>query len=159
MTLYGMLDELCRREIRFVMIGGMAAIAHGYAYNTDDLDVCYSTADDNLARLLDLLQDWNAYPRGWEPGLPWYLDLRTFKTTPVLTLRTREGDIDLLDRVDGVGDYDACVAASKAVELGTGSVRVLNLDTLIKAKKTAGRRKDREHVIELEALQAMLKRS
>jgi predicted nucleotidyltransferase len=155
MTLYGMLDELRRREIRFVLIGGMAAIAHGSAYNTDDLDVCYDTADDNLAKLLDLLKDWNAYPRGWEPGLPWYLDLQTFKTTPVLTLRTREGDIDLLDRVEGVGDYDSCRGASKTVALGTGSVRVLNLDALIRAKKTAGRRKDREHVIELEALQAL----
>jgi predicted nucleotidyltransferase len=157
MMLHQMVEELARREIRFVLVGGLAAIAHGSAYNTDDLDICYDTAEDNVQRLLRLLKEWDAYPRGWEAGLPWHLDLRTFRTTPVLTLRTREGDIDLLDRVDGVGDYASCLAASKPVALGTDQVRVINLDMLIKAKKAAGRRKDREKIIELEALEAMLK--
>ena len=156
MMLYEMLDELLLREIRFVLVGGMAAIAHGSAYQTDDLDVCYDTADDNVGKIIDLLKEWNAYPRGWEPGLVWYLDERTFKTTPTLTLRTRQGDLDLLDRVDGVGDYDACVSLSKPVGIGSGTVRVINLDALIRAKKAAGRGKDRERIIELEALQALI---
>jgi len=156
MMLHQMVEELVRREIRFVLVGGLAAIAHGSAYNTDDLDVCYDTAEDNVHRLLDLLREWGAYPRGWDPGLPWHLDLRTFRTTPVLTLRTREGDIDLLDRVDGVGDYASCLVASRLVTLGSQQVQVINLDMLIKAKKAAGRRKDREKIIELEALEAML---
>ncbi|HYH80617.1 MAG TPA: nucleotidyltransferase [Longimicrobium sp.] len=150
-----MVDELSRRGIRFVLIGGLAAIAHGSAYNTNDLDICYDVADDNLAKLLDLLTSWDAYPRGWEAGLPWYFDLRTLKTTPLLTLRTREGDIDLLDSVAGVGDYHACLAVSDRIALGEQEIRVLNLDFLIKSKKTAGRKKDRERLIELEALRAL----
>jgi len=156
MILFGMLDELRRRDVRFVLVGGLAAIAHGSAYNTNDLDICYDTADDNVRTLIDVLQGWKAYPRGWEPGLPWLLDLRTFRTTPVLTLSTEEGDIDLLDRIEGVGDFQACLAASKPVELGEGSVRVINLDALIRAKKAAGRAKDRERIVELEALQALI---
>jgi predicted nucleotidyltransferase len=156
MILFGMLDELRRRDVRFVLIGGLAAIAHGSAYNTNDLDICYDPAEDNVRTLIHVLQGWNAYPRGWEAGLPWLLDLRTFRTTPILTLSTEEGDIDLLDRVEGVGDFQACLAASKRVELGEGDVQVINLDALIRAKKAAGRAKDRERIIELEALQALI---
>jgi predicted nucleotidyltransferase len=155
MTLDRMLEELARREIRFVLVGGVAALAHGSAYLTSDLDICYDAADDNLFKLLELLREWEAYPRGWEPGLHWILDVKTFRTTPLLTLRTREGDLDLLDRVDGVGDYAACLATADPLSLGGNEVRVLSLDALISAKRAAGRRKDREHVIELEALRAL----
>jgi predicted nucleotidyltransferase len=158
MTLDRMLDELARREIRFVLVGGFAALAHGSSYLTNDLDVCYDPAEENLLRLLELLSAWEAYPRGWEPGLPWILDLRTFRTTPMLTLRTREGDIDLLDHVEGVGDYEACLSASEPLTLGQREVRLLSLDALIAAKRAAGRPKDREHVIALEALRALRNR-
>ena len=154
--LYDMLDELRRREIRFVLVGGLAGVAHGSAYKTDDLDACYDTAEDNVDKLLQLLKDWEAYPRGWPPGLSWYLDRRTFATTPILTLSTRDSDIDLLDYVAGVGDYHACLAASKPVKISGGTIDVINLDALITAKKAAGRSKDRERLVELEALQAML---
>lgn len=156
MTLDGMMDELSRRGIRFVLVGGLAAIAHGSGYNTNDLDICYDLAEDNLAKLLDLLTGWEAYPREWEPGLPWYFDLRTFKTTPLLTLRTREGDIDLLDRVAGIGDYAACLAVSERIRLGTREIRVLSLDALIASKKAAGRKKDvGERLKELEGLRVI----
>lgn len=157
MTLDQMLDELASRGIRFVLVGGFAAIAHGSSYLTNDLDLCYDTAEDNVTRIMDLLREWEAYPRGWEPGLPWILDLKTFRTTPLLTLRTRAGDIDLLDRVDGVGDYAACFAASDELVLGGQVIHVLGLEALIRAKRAAGRRKDREHLIELEALRALRK--
>lgn len=150
-----MLDELARREIRFVLVGGLAATAHGSSYVTNDVDVCYDSAEENLLRLLELLRAWEAYPRGWERGLPWIFDLRTFRATPMLTLRTREGDIDLLDRVEGVGDYAACLGASDPLAIGDETVRVLNLDALIRAKRAAARPKDREHVIALEALRAL----
>ena len=159
MMLDEMVEALSREGIRFVLIGGVAAIAHGSAYNTNDLDICYDTADDNVAKLLELLKPWEPYPRGWDPSLPWYFDARTFKTTPLLTLRTREGDLDLLDNVAGVGDYHACLAVSDVVRLGEEQIRVLNLQSLIKAKKAAGRKKDRERLIELEALQALREKS
>jgi predicted nucleotidyltransferase len=159
MMLDEMVEALSSKGIRFVVLGGVAAIAHGSAYNTNDLDVCYDTADDNVAKLIDVLKPWEPYPRGWDPSLPWYFDARTFKTTPLLTLRTREGDLDLLDNVAGVGDYHACLAASDVVRLGERQIRVLNLESLIKAKKAAGRKKDRERLIELEALQALREKS
>jgi hypothetical protein len=51
-----------------VVVGGVAATIHGAPYITNDLDICYNTAPDNIQRLVELLKQWDAYPRGWEPG-------------------------------------------------------------------------------------------
>ena len=34
-------ETLVRHGVSFVVIGGLAGIAHGSAYNTDDIDVAY----------------------------------------------------------------------------------------------------------------------
>jgi predicted nucleotidyltransferase len=62
------------------------------------------------------------------------------------------GDLDVMDRVTGVGAYPAVRAASVEVDLTGVRARVLTLDALIAAKRAAGRRKDRLDLLELEAL-------
>lgn len=158
MSLFSMIAALEKADVRFVLIGGMAAIAHGLPYATNDVDICYDTAPDNLEALATLLASWNAYLRGAEEGLPFIMDARTLRTSPFLTLRTREGDIDLLDRVPGVGDYSACAAVSVWSTLGEINVRLLSLDSLIDSKKAANRPKDIEHVIALETMREARRR-
>jgi hypothetical protein len=157
MTLIGMLGGLVRAQVRFVVIGGLAMRAHGSARLTEDLDVCYDTAADNLERLAGILAAWHAYLRGVEPGLPFVMDVRALKTTPVMTLITDQGDIDVMDRVAGVGEYADALAQSVATESMNIGFRVLDLPALIRAKRAAGRAKDREQLPELEALLARRK--
>lgn len=150
-----MLRELVRRGVQFVVVGGVSATVHGSARYTNDLDLCYASDPENLQRLVDLLTAWQAYLRGVEPGLPFILDIRTFAITPLLTLTTSMGDLDLMDRVPGVGDYDAVFAQSEAAEIGDVTFRTLTLDALIAAKQAVRRKKDVEHLVELEALRAL----
>ncbi|MEO7521325.1 MAG: hypothetical protein ABIW79_05865, partial [Gemmatimonas sp.] len=131
---------------------------HGSARFTNDIDICYDTAPDNVERLISLLTTWQAYLRGVEPGLPFILDQRTFRTTPLLTLTSTMDAIDLLDHVPGVGNYRDALAASEAVRIGATEFRALTLDALIASKKAARRRKDLEHLIELEAILALRRR-
>jgi hypothetical protein len=154
-----MLSGLTRKKVRFVVVGGVAAAAHGSSRVTNDLDICYDASDKaNLVALASLLASWDAYPRGIEPDLPFIMDDRTLFGAPVLTLTTREGDIDVMDRIAGVGDYAAVKAHSERISaLGVG-FRVLDLPSLIKSKRAAGRPRDHEHLPELEALLALGKR-
>jgi predicted nucleotidyltransferase len=149
------LAALVAQGIRFVVVGGVAAAVHGSVRFTNDIDICYDTTPDNIKRLVQVLTDWNAYLRGVEPGLPFVLDARTFSTTPLMTLTTTMGAIDLLDMVPGVGDYAAAFAKSEQVRIGETQFRALTLDALIASKRAAGRKKDREHLIELEAIRAL----
>ena len=83
------------------------------------------------------------------------MDVLTLRTTPVLTLGTSEGDLDLLDRIDGVCGYRAVLAKSVEVQAFGMAFRVLDLPTLIKAKRATGRPKDREALLELQQLRSM----
>ncbi|MEO5818575.1 MAG: nucleotidyl transferase AbiEii/AbiGii toxin family protein [Gemmatimonadaceae bacterium] len=153
------LDSLTARGIRFVVIGGVAATVHGSARFTNDIDLCYDTAPDSVESLIQLLIEWRAYLRGVEPGLPFILDMRTFRTTPMLTLTTTMGAIDLLDEVPGVGNYAKAFAASEVALVGATEFRVLTLEALIASKKAVRRKRDIEHLVELEALLALRRRN
>ncbi len=141
--------------IRFVVVGGVAAAIQGSARLTNDIDVCYDTAPENLEKLVRLLRSWHAYLREVEPGLPFVLDVRALRASPILTLTTDLGHIDLLDRVLGVGSHANALRASEPATIDAIEFRVLTLPALIAAKRATGRARDREHLIELEALLAL----
>ena len=155
MSFEGVLRGLTRERISFVVVGGVAAAAHGATRLTNDIDICYDTEEKNLRALAKLLERWRAYPRGVETGLPFIMDERTLRAAPVLTLTTAEGDVDVMDRVSGVGDYKSARAHSEEVEAFGLHFRILDLPTLIRAKRSAGRPRDFEHLPELEALLAL----
>ena len=155
MSFASMLGGLVAANVRFVVVGGVAAAAHGSAHVTNDLDICYESGSANVACLSALLAAWEAYPRGIERGLPFFMDERQFRATPVMTLTTREGDLDVVDRVAGVGAFDACLASSVELEAFDIQFATLDLPALIRAKRAAGRPKDVAHLPELEALLAL----
>ena len=159
MSLLSMLEGLVGAKVEFVVIGGVAARAHGSPRITEDLDICYAATTANLDRLAELLASWNAYPRGVEAGLPFIMDRRTLVTNPVLTLTTDEGALDLFDVVEGVGDFAAVSRGSVHVDGGSVQFLALDLPGLVKAKKAAARPKDLDQLPELEALIALRRKS
>lgn len=159
MSLLGLLKGLDRSGVTFVVIGGVAAVAHGSVRVTNDLDICYDPDAANTDRLARLLRRWHAYPRGVEPGLPFILDARTFRDVHVFTLVTDEGDLDLMDEVAGVGPFERVRAASQAVTVEGVRVSILGLDALIRAKRATRRPKDEDALVELEALRELRRQS
>lgn len=155
MSFATLLQGLKSADVKFVVIGGLAAAAHGSRRVTDDVDICYENSSANLVRLANVLNNWSAYPRGIESGLPFFMDERQLRTTPIMTLVTSEGFIDVLDVVKGVGGFAKCRERSKRVESFDIRFRILDLDALIDAKRAAGRPKDIDQLPELEALRAL----
>ena len=155
MSLLGMLGGLVEAEIRFVVVGGVAARAHGSTRITEDLDVCYDASPTNVSKLIGVLTEWDAYLRGVEGGLPFILDERTFATTPLLTLATSQGALDLIDTIPGVGDYEEAFNASVEVTARNIRFRILSLNALIASKRATGRPRDVDHLTELLALRKL----
>ena len=152
------LYDLTKADVRFVVIGGVAANLHGMTRATFDLDLCYDPAPANREKLAAVLRDWNAYLRGIEPGLPFVIDARALATSHMLTLVTRRGDIDVMDSVAGVGGFADVLANSVEFDIDGLRCRILDLPALIRAKRAAGRKKDRDQLPELEALLEMTKK-
>jgi predicted nucleotidyltransferase len=152
MSIQSLLTGLIDAGVEFVVAGGVAGGVHGSPFVTNDLDVCYATSSANVARLVKRLRHWAPYPRGWEDGLPFILDAKTFRSTPILTLRTSQGDLDLLDAVEGIGTFaDAFESSEEVVAFGM-RFRVLTLDALIRARRASARPRDLAQIPTLEAL-------
>jgi hypothetical protein len=151
-------DEILRRlvdaDVKFVLVGGLAAQVHGSTSLTNDLDICYSRDPGNLRALAGVLADVLAIRRGLPADAPTMppLDARTLRASSLFTLSTRFGDFDLLANPDPGFDYESLIVT--AIPATTAGVRVAaaGLDDLMAMKRAAGRPKDR---IELEILGAL----
>ncbi len=146
------LPLLVANQVRFIVIGGGAAIAHGAARLTYDVDVVYARDAANLAHLVAALRPHQPYPRGAPAGLPFQWDERTLQAGLNFTLSTSLGDLDLLGEVTGGGGYDQLVPFTDELEAFGVKCRFVNLEKLILLKKAAGRPKDLEAIAELEGL-------
>lgn len=153
MTDFGrLIGTLVDNRVEFIVIGGMAATAHGSAHVTVDLDIVYRRTEDNLERLASALLPFDPYLRGAPPGLPFRFDPETIRRGLNFTLVTSLGDLDVLGEATGNGTYEALLAHTQVHQVFAHSCRFVDLETLIRLKRAAGRPKDLERIAELEAL-------
>lgn len=150
-----LISALDKAGVDFIVIGGLAANAHGSPRFTQDVDIVYSRANDNLARLVRALAPLQPYLRDAPPGLPFEWSVQTLARGLNFTLTTTDGSLDILGEIVGGGSYEALRAHSTVMRIFRRDVRVLNLDALIRAKRAAGRPKDFEAIAELELLQEL----
>lgn len=135
-----------------MLIGGVAANAHGSPSVTIDLDICYERSDESLERLTVTLRDLNARLRGVDPSLPFQLDAKTLKMGDSFTFTTDAGDLDCLGTPPGTDGFNDLIANATLVDFDGVRAFVASIDDLIRMKRAAGRPKDR---IELEVLGAL----
>lgn len=154
-----LLRALSMNGVEFVIVGGAAAIAHGSARLTQDLDIVYRRGRANHQRLIDALGGLHPYLRGAPPGLPFRWDLETLGHGLNFTLVTDQGDIDLLGEIVGGGAYEQLAPKSVRIELFDVECLCLDLEPLIRAKRAAGRPKDLEVIAELEKLLEIRRRT
>lgn len=148
----GAFRALSGSGVEYIVVGGVAARAHGATRLTNDLDVVYRRTPDNLARLVSALAPHAPYLRGAPPGLPFRWNADTIQRGLNFTLTTTLGDLDLLGEITGGGGYDALLARSTFVPAFGVEVRCLDLDALIEVKRAAGRPRDFDAIAELELL-------
>ncbi len=147
-----LLRLLAGAEIRFLIVGGIAATVHGGTQLTEDLDIVYDRRPDNLERLAEALMPIHPYLRGAPPGLPFRWDAETLARGLNFTLTTDLGWLDLLGEIAGGGTYPSLLPESVAIEIFGTPCRFLTLQRLIRAKRDAGRPKDLQAIAELESL-------
>ncbi len=146
------LGMLTARGVDFVVIGGIAAVLHGSARTTQDLDVCFATDGANLTALGKVLIELEARLRGAPDDVPFVPDHDTLRLVDVLTLATTAGDFDVLARPDGAPTYARLRQNADRYDLGAFAVLVASVDDLLAMKRAAGRAKDLSDIDELTAI-------
>ena len=155
----GVVGLLTGAGVEAIVIGGLAAQAHGSARITQDSDFLYRRTKENIVRLTAALAPHDPYLRGAPAGLPFRFDAPTVERGLNFTLVTKLGDIDLLGEVSGVGGYDDVLPHAITLPVFGRQTLVIDLPWLIRSKRAAGRPKDLEAIAELEALLAERERA
>jgi hypothetical protein len=141
--------ELLGSGVRFIVVGGAAAVLRGVPVNTLDIDIVYDRAEDNLRPLADALGRLDAVFRTDARKLR--PDLTHLRSTGHKLLQTRLGVLDLLATIEDDTEYAALLPFATEVVLGELRPLVLTLDRLIEVKKKLTRPKDRLMLLQLEA--------
>ena len=64
------LTALCKAEVSFILIGGMAAVAQGSSYVTSDIDIFYERRLSNFQKITTALRPLHQCLRGVDPSVP-----------------------------------------------------------------------------------------
>jgi hypothetical protein len=150
-----LLERLAEHAVDFVVIGGIAAIAHGSARLTRDLDISYATNAENLQALGRALMSLDARVRGVHDEVPFAPDERTLRRTELLTLETSAGPLDLLARPPGSPPYDELRKQARRITLGSRPILIASIDDLVAMKLKAGRATDLHDIEELDAIRRL----
>jgi len=140
------LETLHRHEVRYVLIGGLAATLYGSPLTTADADLCPAGDPTNLARLSAALQDLDArvYSADSPRGLRFDIAAETLAQANIWNLITDAGRVDISFRPSGTGGYPDLVKDVVAFELRGFTVPVASLRDVIRSKEAAGRERDRQ---------------
>ncbi|HEX3975385.1 MAG TPA: nucleotidyl transferase AbiEii/AbiGii toxin family protein [Solirubrobacteraceae bacterium] len=157
--LESLLRALVSHGVDFVIVGGIAVVAHGSARITRDLDICYATDQANLDVLGAALLDLDARLRGVPEPVPFVPDGRALRRTTILTLDTDHGWIDLLAAPSGAPPYAALRQRAERVTFGDIAVLVASLDDLEAMKRAAGRPRDLIDVEEIAVIRRLKRRA
>ena len=146
-------------EVPFIVVGGLAVLAHGYGRQTQDLDLVIRLEESVIRRAFAALAGL-----GYHPRVPVTADmfadprrraqLIADKRMVVLGFyseRHRETPIDLFaaEPFDFAAEYDAALREEAAPG---APLRIVRLATLLRLKRAAGRPQDLADLAELTRL-------
>ncbi len=140
-----LLGILREHGVRFVLIGGFAAVVYGSPYLTTDVDVVPEWTKENLERLSEALETMHA--RVWTPsepqGVPFGHDAASLGNTNMWNLVTDHGRLDVTFVPTGTTGYDDLARDARHLVILGVDVDVAALADVIRSKEAAGREKDR----------------
>jgi len=152
------LETLERHDVRYVLVGGLAATFHGSPHVTFDVDITPERSRRNLEALADALEDLDARIRVEDhpEGLAFDRSAEMLERTEILNLSTRHGALDLTFVPSGTQGYADLQRSKEDIDVDGVHVPVASLADVIRSKEAADREKDRLVLPSLRRLQERL---
>lgn len=150
---------LNENRVAFIVVGGLAVVAHGYGRLTQDLDLVVRLESENVRRAFETLSGLGYRPRvpvtaeglGDAAQRARWISEKGMTVLNFHSDRHRETPIDVfvVEPFDFVEEH----RHARVAEIAPGAeVRIVRLETLIRMKERAGRPQDLADVAELRAL-------
>lgn len=127
-------------DVRYVLVGGYAVILHGYNRTTGDLDIWVERTEENYTRLVSAFRIFS---------MPVFdMSLKNFLNTTaydVFTFGVPPVSIDIMLDVKGL-DFKEAWSMSERKVIDDVNVNLIDLQSLIRAKKASGRHRDLDDI-------------
>lgn len=147
--LLGVLD---RCGVEFVVIGGLAAIAHGSRRMTLDVDVVPRPDAGNFVRLASAVRELGVAEGVVADGRFQDIDPHDgvdLARSRNISLRTEAGRLDVVNAAKGVPPYEELDARAVVVDIAGVAVRVVGADDLLALKRASGCPKDLQDIADI----------
>ena len=150
---------LNRSQVRYLLVGGLAVIAHGYLRTTSDIDLVIALSPDNLRRALAALRELGYFPKQTvkledfaNPIMrDQWIKEKNMLVFQLTTGRPRELPIDIFVREPF--DFEMEFTRASYFEMAPEvNVPVASIKALIQLKTTAGRPNDLDDLRRLKML-------
>jgi predicted nucleotidyltransferase len=142
----GILAELDRAGVKYLVIGGVAVGFHGYVRATKDVDIVPDPDPQNIQRLARVLRELDAEVEGAEDfkdeALPDPLNPEVLELGGNWVLSTRLGRFDIMQWIGENALWDMLAPAAIETEVDGLAVRFASYEDLIALKEMAGRPED-----------------
>ena len=155
------IQVLHEHEVKFVLIGALAARLHGFPRLTADADITPLKSDENLENLARALNKLRAkvYTEAIPEGLDFDCSARTLARADMWKLVTNAGRIDIAFMPAGTSGFDDLAKGAEKFRAYGVVFLAASLADIIRSKEAAGRPKDRDDVAMLKAIQKQTRRS
>jgi hypothetical protein len=151
------------KNVRYLVVGGMAVNLYGYVRLTVDLDIMADLTDKNLSKIVGVMENY-----GYSPRVP--INPHEFisqerrddwikkKGAVVFTFIDpkepfRQIDIFLNNPID----FDNAYSRREVMQIGGIKINIASIDDLIRLKSLTGRPRDREDIHQLERIRELKK--
>jgi len=139
-----MLQTFNDEGVKFMVIGGMAAMLHGYVRATKDLDLWILADRDNAARVVRALKKFGAPTDD--------ISEKDFEREGVIfQIGVEPVRIDITTTIEGI-KFDEAYPNIKFEEINGIDIPLISIHDLIKNKKVSGRMQDLLDVMNLEKI-------
>ena len=154
------IQVLHEHDVKFVLIGALAARLHGFPRLTADADITPLKSDENLENLARALKKLRAkvYTEAIPEGLEFDCSARTLARADMWNLVTNAGRIDIAFMPAGTTGFDDLAKGAEKFKAYGVVFLAASLADIIRSKEAAGRPKDRDDVAMLKAIQKQARR-
>jgi len=133
--------------VEYIFIGKGAAILYGYPGTTQDIDIFPKKSEENCVKIINALKEL-----GFEINDE--LEKAILSGKDFIQIRGGPFPLDIIFAPDGIESYDKAKKRSKLID---GKFPCASIDDIIASKKAAGRKRDKEELLRLEAFREYLK--
>jgi hypothetical protein len=160
MIYQGIFKEFELRDVRYLVVGGMAVNLYGYVRLTVDLDIVVDLSEKNLSKIIEVIEKFGYTPRvpvnpheflSDEKRNEWIKKKGAVVFT-FIDLKEPFKHIDIFLR--NPMNFEEAYSRRELVTIGGVEVSIVSIDDLIELKSISGRERDMEDIDHLERIKA-----